>query len=352
MRVARKTLEAAVIIDLPSTTTTQVNTSLVELRETGGAIALGRVLTLVITAADSDPVEEAIEAANDASREHPARVIVLVKGAKNAAARLDAQIRIGGDAGASEVVVLRLYGQLASQGPSVVVPLLLPDAPIVAWWPFAGPSSPATDPLGRLAQRRITDSASGTNPVRALRTRARSYVAGDTDLAWTRLTHWRAQLVSALDLPPYEDVVSASVTGEGDSPSTELLAGWLAEYLNVPVKRVRTTEAQGIVSVSLQRRSGDVVLHRPDGQTGTLTQPEQPTRYVGLRRRQNRDCLGEELRRLDPDEVYQGALRGLNRLSARTGKNAAASERKTRGGSGSTRSGGSAGKRTSGKAKS
>lgn len=338
------------IIDLPSTTTTQVNTSLVELRETGGAIALGRVLTLVITAADSDPVEEAIEAANDASREHPARVIVLVKGSRNAAARLDGQIRIGGDAGASEVVVLRLYGQLANQAPSVVVPLLLPDAPIVAWWPFTGPSSPATDPLGRLAQRRITDSSAESNPVRTLRTRGRSYVAGDTDLAWTRLTHWRAQLVSALDLPPYEDVVSASVTGEGDSPSTELLAGWLAAYLDVPVKRVRTTAAQGIVSVSLQRRSGDVVLHRPDGQTGTLTQPEQPTRHVGLQRRGNRDCLAEELRRLDPDEIYQAALHGLKQLSARAGKSSGVSAGKARGASGSSRkASGSAAKRADGK---
>ena len=337
------------IIDLPSTTTTQVNTSLVELRETGGAIALGRVLTLVVSAADSDPVEEAIEAANDVSREHPARVIVLVRGARNAAARLDGQIRIGGDAGASEVIVLRLYGQLANQAPSVVVPLLLPDAPIVAWWPFVGPKSPATDPLGRLAQRRITDSAAENAPVRTLRTRGRSYVAGDTDLAWPRLTHWRAQLVSALDLPPYEEVLSASVTGEGDSPSTELLAGWLAEYLGVPVKRVRTTQAQGIVSVSLRRHSGKVVLHRPDGQTGTLTQPEQPTRHVGLQRRETRDCLAEELRRLDPDEVYQAALHGLRRLSGRTtrsttdasgdsaGRSAGGSDKKSADGKGSSR---------------
>src|SRR5699024_4917737 len=227
-----------------------------------------------------------------------------------------------------------------------VVPLLLPDAPIVAWWPFSGPKSPATDPLGRLAQRRITDSAAENNPVRTLRTRGRSYVAGDTDLAWARLTHWRAQLVSALDLPPYEDVVSASVTGSGDSPSTELLAGWLAGYLDVPVKRVRTTEAQGIVSVSLRRRSGTVVLHRPDGKTGTLSQPEQPTRHVGLQRRETRDCLAEELRRLDPDEVYQAALQGLRSLSGRTSRassgssgTSGSSRRATSGGSGKSSSG-------------
>lgn len=303
------------IIDLPSTTTSQVNTKLVELRERGGAVALGRVLTLVIVADDDERLEYAIDAANEASREHPSRVIVIAKGARTAAPRIDGQIRLGGDAGASEVIVLRLYGALASQGQSAVVPLLLPDAPIVTWWPGHGPKSPATDPLGALAQRRITDSAAERNPVRALTGRSKAYVEGDTDLAWTRLTHWRAQLVSALDLPPYEKVSAATVTGEADSPSTELLAGWLAEYLKVPVQRVKTTGAQGIVSVSLERRSGPVEVHRPDGRVGTLTQPGQPTRRVALQRRTTQDCLVEELRRLDPDEIYEAALHGLHKLS-------------------------------------
>lgn len=306
------------IIDLPSTTTSQVNSKLVELRESGGAIALGRVLTLVIAAGDGAGLEEAIEAANEASREHPSRIIVLAQGARSAAARIDGQIRVGGDAGASEVIVLRLYGQLASQGPSAVVPLLLPDAPIVVWWPATGPRAPASDPLGRLAQRRITDSSVASNPVRTIRARGKAYVAGDTDLAWARLTHWRAQLVAALDLPPYERITSAAVTGESDSPSTELLAGWLAHYLDVPVKRVKTTEAEGIVSVALERPSGTVCLHRPDGRTGTLTQPQQPTRRVALQRRGTRDCLAEELRRLDADEVYQAALDGIGQLTGRT----------------------------------
>ena len=42
-------------------------------------------------------------------------MIVLARGQRRAAARLDAQIRVGGDAGASEVVVLRGYGELAAE---------------------------------------------------------------------------------------------------------------------------------------------------------------------------------------------------------------------------------------------
>jgi glucose-6-phosphate dehydrogenase assembly protein OpcA len=304
-----------VIIDLPSTTTSQVNSKLVELRQRGGAVALGRVLTLLITAEDDERLETAIEAANDASREHPSRVIVVAKGSRTAPARIDGQIRVGGDAGASEVIVLRLYGALANQGQSAVVPLLLPDAPIVAWWPGTGPKEPAADPLGKLASRRITDSAAEDNPIRALTARSKTYVEGDTDLAWTRLTHWRAQLVSALDLPPYEKITAATVTGEADSPSTELLAGWLASYLKIPVKRVKTANAQGILSVSLERKSGDVELTRPDGKIGTLLQPGQPARRLLLHRRNNADCLMEELRRLDPDEIYEAALHGLSKIA-------------------------------------
>ena len=304
------------IIDLPSTTTSQVNRKLVEIRERGGAVALGRVLTLVIVDDDGEHLEEHIDAANEASREHPCRVIVVARGSRTAAARIDGQIRVGGDAGASEVVILRLYGPLVNQGQSAVIPLLLSDAPIVTWWPSGGPKAPAQDPLGDFAQRRITDSAAERSPVRALATRRKSYVEGDTDLAWTRLTNWRAQLVAALDLPPYEKITGATVTGEADSPSTELLAGWLAEYLRVPVKRVKSPTAAGIHSVSLERASGPVELTRPDAKVGTLTQPGQPARRIALHRRNTKDCLIEELRRLDPDEVYEAALHGLDKLSS------------------------------------
>jgi glucose-6-phosphate dehydrogenase assembly protein OpcA len=308
-------VEASVIIDMPSTTTSQVNSKLVHIREQGGVNALGRVLTLVIVTDDDERTEEIIDAANRASREHPCRVIVVARGAKKASARLDAQIRVGGDAGASEVVVLRLYGPLADEGASCVVPMLLPDAPVVAWWPFDAPAVPAKDAIGQLAQRRITDSAAERNPVRALDARCKSYADGDTDLAWTRLTLWRAVLAAALDLPPYEKITGVVVTGEASSPSADLLAGWLAARLKVPVRRGKTTTGQGIVSVELERRSGSVTLHRPDGKTGTLTQPDQPPRRVALQRRAVADCLAEELRRLDPDEIYESALKGLDKVT-------------------------------------
>ena len=304
------------IIDLPSTTTSAVNRSLVDLRERGGAVALGRVMTLVIVAEEGQ-AEDPIEAANAASREHPCRVIAVVRGNRRGASRLDAQIRVGGDAGASEVIVLRLFGPLARHGDACVVPLLLPDAPIVAWWPGNPPEDVAGDPIGRMAQRRITDSAAAKSSARSLSARRHSYADGDTDFAWTRITRWRALLAAALDQPPFEPVTSATVVGAPESPSAELLAAWLALALQCPVTRARSDPGSGILSVHMDRASGPIDLVRPDGGVATLTQPGQPERRISLPRRGTGECLSEELRRLDPDDVYGEVLtRGLPLLAA------------------------------------
>jgi glucose-6-phosphate dehydrogenase assembly protein OpcA len=214
-------------------------------------------------------------------------------------------------------VVLRGYGPLAADdaGAGMVMPLLLPDAPVVAWWPGEAPAVPSRDAIGRLAQRRITDSLSSKNPTKAFEQRRTSHAAGDTDLVWTRLTHWRALLAAALDFPPHDTITSATVSGEQVSPSTDLMAGWLAARLGVKVKRAKSDNGAGMVSVRLERRSGPVELVRPDGKTGTLRQPGQPDRLIALARRSIPDCLAEELRRLDPDDVYGDALAGLAQVS-------------------------------------
>lgn len=318
------------IIDLPGTSTSAINRKLVDLRESGGAFALGRVLTLVIITDDAD-AEEAIDAANDASREHPCRVLVLARGPRRGASRLDAQIRIGGDAGASEVLVLRVFGELADHGESVVVPLLLPDAPIVAWWPAGGPADPARDPVGAMAQRRITDSAASSRPTAMLARLAQSHTPGDSDLAWTRITRWRTLLAAALDQAPFESVTSVTVTGASDSPSTDLLAAWLGLRLKCPVTRARARAGTGMRSVVLQRTSGTVELLRSEAKIAVLSQAGQPDRRLSLPRRPVPECLAEELRRLDPDDVFADVLvKGLPLLGKARTTSATAAEREGR----------------------
>lgn len=302
------------IVDLPATTTTAISKKLVALRNQVGAMALGRVLTLVVPVDDRN-AEGAIEVANEASRQHPCRIVVVVAGDKRGVNRLDAQIRLGGDAGASEIVALRLYGPLAGHGPSVVVPLLLADSPIVAWWPAEAPADVANDPIGRMAQRRITDAAEGSNPRALLKVRAATYRPGDTDLSWTRVTKWRGLLAAALDQAPYEPITAAAVAGAPDSPSTDLLAGWLANRLRCPVQRVSTPKGSGICSVRLDRDSGPIDLVRPGESIATLSQSGQPDRRITLPRRNLPECLADELRRLDEDDTYAATLlRGVPAL--------------------------------------
>ncbi|MEV8542499.1 glucose-6-phosphate dehydrogenase assembly protein OpcA [Streptomyces sp. NPDC051572] len=304
-------------IDLTDTTASKINKGLVKARRAIGTPAVGMVLTLVVVT-DEENAYDALKAANDASREHPSRTLVVIKRVSRSPrdrtqSRLDAEVRVGTDAGSGETVVLRLYGEVSDHAQSVVLPLLLPDAPVVVWWSVDAPRDPANDPLGALSQRRVTDSYAAEKPVDELRSRAESYEPGDTDLAWARITPWRSMLAAALDQVDSE-IVSVEVAGEESNPSVELLAMWLADRLHVHVRRA-VSAGPGLTQVRLETTGGPITLHRSDGAMATLALPGQPDRAVALKRRETSELLAEELRRLDPDDTYASALRfGVDRL--------------------------------------
>ena len=304
------------IVDLPNTTTNEVSKRLVEARGESGAVALGRVLTLILVT-DEAGANEAISTANDASREHPSRVLVIVRGSTEGESRLDAQVRVGGDAGSSEVIILRLFGELAEHGSALVTPLLLPDAPVVVWWAGEPPADPMSERIGTMATRRIVDTAKAADPAAALQRLSQVVAPGTTDLSWSRLTRWRALLAAALDQPPFEEVTEAVVRGASDKPSIELMSAWLAYALDCPVRIEHTEPGTGMVGVSLVRASGEVSIGREDGTVATMTQPGQPVRRVALNRRTDVECLTEELRRLDPDELFTDVLtKGLPKVGS------------------------------------
>jgi glucose-6-phosphate dehydrogenase assembly protein OpcA len=217
------------------------------------------------------------------------------------------------------VILLRGYGELAEESESLVAALLLPDAPIVAWWPHGAPRNACQTSIGGIAHRRITDSANEADPVAALENIRRTYKAGDTDLAWTRLTNWRIQLAAVLDQVDDSPVTAVAVEGASDSPSTVLLAAWLTLALDVPVTIVADPAGTGIRRVRLTRPGGDIQLFRPGLTIAELTQPGQPAQRISLPRRSLKDCLAEELRRLDPDEVFGEVITmGLPRTNLRS----------------------------------
>ena len=305
----------------------------------GAKTYTGGVLTLLIATEDAD-LEHALEIANSASREHPCRVIAVVpdtnpadqsgEGEPNAAevaaevsasrdnpavdltdgpndpndSNLNAQVRFGADAGAGEIIILRPRGGLINHPDTLVIPLLVPDAPVVAWWPTTPPSNPAKDLMGAMARSRITDALHSNNPEATIERLRRNWTPEDIDLSWTRLTVWRAMLASMLDQPPHLPITVVKVTGKADFLPLEMLCAWLRLKLGVPVETEFVPDAQAVTGVYLTREDGVISLERPYEDQALISLPGQTPQEVSVPMRTIEDCLTEELRRIDPDEIY------------------------------------------------
>ena len=292
------------MIDLTDTTTRAIHDALTRARDQMGGPTTGMVLNLIIMT-DESAQYDAVRAASQAGREHPCRVLGVIVRDPGVESRLDAEIRTG-EGAPGQTVLLRMYGPMARHADSVVMPLLVPDTPVVTWWPRSGPSVPSGDPLGMLAQRRVTDAASAPEPIEALAALAAGYRPGDTDLSWTRATMWRSVLAATLD-QPHGEITGGSVAAEPRNPSADLIAAWLTQRLKAPFTR-EVSEGPGITEVRFAVTDGDITISRPDGRTATLSRPGQHERRVALHRRDTAELMAEELRRLNPDEVYGETL--------------------------------------------
>jgi glucose-6-phosphate dehydrogenase assembly protein OpcA len=296
-----------VTIDLTDTTTSAIHDAVTQARRRMGGPASGMVLTLIIVT-NEEAQYDAVRAASQAGREHPSRVLAVIPRKPRAESRLDAEIRAG-ETGPGETILLRLYGPLAQHADSVVAPLLVPDVPVVTWWPDEVSASPVTAALGAVAQRRVTDAATADSPRDMLLALAQAYRPGDTDLSWTRSTGWRSLLAATLD-QPYPSLFSAAVQAETGNPTADLIAAWLRLRLGIPVSR-GDSAGPGLTSVSFDTTEGAITLSRADGRTASLSWPGRPDRRVALHRRDIADLIAEELRRLEPDELYGETLREL-----------------------------------------
>jgi glucose-6-phosphate dehydrogenase assembly protein OpcA len=311
---ARRALLEATVTTLWDTTGTAVVKALAAERRSGGAVMSGLALTLVVVVDEKD-VHEAEAAATTAASVHPCRLLIVIRRQVEAPVpRLDAEVLVGGRLGPGEAAVMRMYGRLSLHAESVVLPLLAPDAPVVTWWLGPPPDKIAHDPLGVFADRRVTDIQRAPDPAAALRQRAEDFMPGDTDLAWTRTTPWRAELASAFDTVRAAPK-AASVTGRRDDPAALLLAGWLSSRfgVEVPVEqaagRAPGVGGIGVSEVSVELVDGGTVsLVRRDAASVVLHRTDQPDSEVALPERGLGELLAEELRRLDADQPYAESL--------------------------------------------
>jgi glucose-6-phosphate dehydrogenase assembly protein OpcA len=305
---------AAHLTELVDTNAAEIAAEFVTARTQAGSPVMGMVMTLVVVV-DEEASGWAMEAAQHASHEHPARILGVILGSARGTARVNAQVGIG-NGWSGETALIRLSGEVVKHPESVVLPLLLPDSPVAVWWPRDHPDDPAADPIGRLGRRRITDAAYVTRgKSRALHGQCASYAAGNTDLAWTRITPWRAMLAAALDQQPLK-VTSVVIRAERVSPSADLLMAWLSDRLKVRVERL-TSRGPGLTEVTMNTKEGPISITRDDGRLATFSSPGQPDRPVALRRREVPELLAEELRRLDEDDIYAATAKRLVALTAK-----------------------------------
>jgi glucose-6-phosphate dehydrogenase assembly protein OpcA len=310
----------AAVTTLWDTTGTELVKALSAERRTYGGVTSGLALTLVVVV-DKEHVEEAERAATVAASQHQCRLLIVVRRALDTDNRLDAEVSVGGRLGPAEAVVMRMYGRLTLHAESVVLPLLAPDVPVVTWWHGEPPAEIATDPLGVFADRRVTDCARAHDQGAALRRRAEDYVVGDTDLCWTRTTPWRALLAGAFDTLT-ASATEVAVTAEERDPAGALLAGWLGDRLDLTVSR-QAGRQRGISAVEVRfDDGGELSLRRDDGRTAVLRRTGVEDRLLPLPERDLGDELAEELRRLDPDDLYGEALGAATGLSGLSGRHA------------------------------
>src|SRR4051812_20252284 len=259
--------KALMATTLWDTTGSDVLRALLAERRAAGALASGLALSLVVVV-DEKRVQEAETAATIAAAAHPCRLLIVVRRNLETDNRLDAEVQVGGRLGPTEAVVMRMYGRLTLHAESVVLPLLAPDAPVVTWWHGVPPDEIATDALGVLANRRVTDCSRAADPVAALQQRAVDFASGDTDLAWTRATPWRSLLASALDAVDATPS-DARIKCEKGNPTASLLGGWLGQRLGIEVAG-EESRGPGITD-------GEIAAKRPNGDSydGASSRPDR-----------------------------------------------------------------------------
>ncbi|WP_112138538.1 glucose-6-phosphate dehydrogenase assembly protein OpcA [Glycomyces dulcitolivorans] len=282
------------------------------LHEVGGGSSLALNLVALTT---EDEREEVEKAASVAAQEHPYRLIMVIpRDLEATEPRIDAEVTVGERLGSAEAIILRLDGPAAAHLSSIVLPMLASDIPVVTWWLLDPVRYGLEHELRSFADRRITYSARAADPVRSLFRRAETYVSGDTDICWTRISLWRSLIASAFD-GVTQSVESITIKADDDDPSAQLMAAWLHTRLGVAPEVVDTEVERNsehlpaIASVAFTMSGGETmeVERQADGTT-TLRQAGLPKRRQTLQGRTLGQLLAEELRHIDPDTAYRKVL--------------------------------------------
>jgi len=270
---------------------------------------------------------------------HPSRTLILLAQRERAALKLEATVSLKTPPNApqnlaTEQVLLHAHGPIAEHLASIVSPLLIPDLPVMLWWPVRPQfGDPLFQELTNLSDRLIVDSGQ-LDPAHDL-TRLLAVAAGARarcaigDFNWARLLPWRELVAECFDPPavrPYLDVVKGFVIwsgAEGPDVQARLMAGWLVSRLRSagvePTVELHRDPGHRSPLVRIVLTAGDAgsgpvqftVGREPGGQLSTATRrggEDFPGRTVRVGEKSAAELLAMELTLTGHDPTYEAAL--------------------------------------------
>jgi glucose-6-phosphate dehydrogenase assembly protein OpcA len=330
------------------------------------------VLNLVVVTGGGRAAEHATETVARLTARHPNRAFVISAAPAARKDMLDAWVQThcqmpspGRPQVCGEQISIEARGKAVDLVAGTLLPLLVPDVPVMLWWPRG---EPADDPrflkFADTVDRVIVDSATFAEPEAGLARMAallnpnqgRGGQAGASttisDLSWSRLTPWRELVAQFFDAPALVAHLSeitrvvvdyeARAGAAADRSQALLLVGWLAARLGWrsagPASQqadnttLRLQSATGepiavelrpaapandaldrLSALAIESRRARFTIARDDMPNCAVARSEvdgmQPIqRKVRLERLDEADLIGEELRLLGHDQTFEAVL--------------------------------------------
>ncbi len=337
------------------------------------------VLNLVIFTDNEKGLEKATEVVARLTWSYPCRAIVLVaypdRPSESLRAFISAHCQLPdpkGNKACCEQITVEGSAQATERLASMVLPLLVPDLPVVMWWPGDPPlEGPLFDRIMQTSDRLIIDSRRFKDPVSSFKRLAqlsemKYQGVAFNDLNWSRLTPWRRLIAQFFDSPntlPYLNHFQ-KIELEYESPGPDeianfsealLLLGWLGNQLgwkpafsllkgnnnasliinengrplNIGLQghNLRMDEAGGITSIQFHssipgenRPATFKISMMEDFKHAevTIQEADKPARVrtVQLADRDDAELLGEDLAIIKHDLTYEAALALAGQLAS------------------------------------
>ena len=293
--------------------------------EGGTGVLRACSMTLLVLAEAGEDTQDLGETIAALMPEHPARAIVVRMsgpGERSLTERVYSQCWMPfgqrKQICCEQVEILVSDAALADL-PSVVLPLAVPDLPLILWCRSPRLAAmPEFLPIAAMAQKVVVDSGAMKDPVAALKLTAALSARGVLlgDLSWTRLTRWREMLAQVFEnqqnLAQLQEISGVEVEhGDGYRVSALYMAMWLTDCLaDAGVLDASFGVGRAPEGVSLRVKLVDhgfalELARRQDRMVVTVngvsqcTSLSQPTDYLLMR---------EELGIVRRDPVFQRAL--------------------------------------------